>query len=740
MATLRKKNGKYFIDYRINGKRLRETVSASRKEAEAVLKEVEAQVAAAKIESKLGHIKLHALVNEYLRSSKSTKTPVNLKSYEDLEKSAQYFNAIADAVIVMTPDAKVASINNAFTRIWGYTTREIVGKSIFKLFPRKELSSHIKTMEDMVRSGVMKKFETIALTKQGKKIPLIVTGSMIKDEKGKLAHIIGVFKDITQLKRTENALKEERDKVRLYFDIADVLMVVIGPDKKVERINNCGCMILGQKREDIVGKNWFTNFVPRRLKEPMTEIFDKVLSGRFKTFDSFELPVLTKSGEERTISWRHAAVKDPDGKVIGCLSSGEDVTERRNFDEQIRQFQKDLIAANKKLRELALIDPLTGLYNHRFLEKSIEAEFDRAKRMGYPLSVVMLDIDYFKSINDLYGRKFGDLVLKQFAEYLQQTFRKYDVITRLEGEKFVVISSRIDKTITMALTQRILETVNFYKFGDKQHTVQLRLSVGVSSYPEDKASKGSSLIDKTEKILHKAQSDGGNRVYDLSSIKKRSSRTMSSDTDNMQSLANKLERLTKRENQSSAEAIFAFAKTIEMKDNYTGDHVEKTVRYALKIAKKLGLPPEEIERIRQGAMLHDLGKVGISDKILLKAGKLTEQEFEEIKKHPQIAADILRPIHFLQDIIPLIYYHHEKWDGGGYPCGLAGSEIPRGARIIALADVYQALTSDRPYRKAFDTGTAIKIIQDSSGSHFDPEIVNTFIEIIQEEEEEPVPS
>ncbi|MEI6862856.1 MAG: HD-GYP domain-containing protein, partial [Candidatus Omnitrophota bacterium] len=155
--------------------------------------------------------------------------------------------------------------------------------------------------------------------------------------------------------------------------------------------------------------------------------------------------------------------------------------------------------------------------------------------------------------------------------------------------------------------------------------------------------------------------------------------------------------------------------------------------YSTSIAKAMGLSLEDIENIRQASILHDLGKVGVSDKILHKKTKLTKREFDEIKRHPQIAADIIRPVHFLHDIIPLILYHHERWDGKGYPSGLMGPEIPIGARIISVADVYQALTSKRPYRKAFSESEAIRMIKEGYGTQFDPEVVNVFMKVIGKE-------
>jgi putative nucleotidyltransferase with HDIG domain len=177
--------------------------------------------------------------------------------------------------------------------------------------------------------------------------------------------------------------------------------------------------------------------------------------------------------------------------------------------------------------------------------------------------------------------------------------------------------------------------------------------------------------------------------------------------------------------------IYGFARAIELKDSYTGRHVEDTAFIAEEIAKELKLPPSEIENIKRAAILHDLGKVGIDERILSKKGPLNENEKEIIKSHPWIAAEILREIHALRGSIPAILYHHERYDGKGYPLGLKGEDIPLGARIVAIADVYQALISDRPYRKAYSKREAIEIIKKDAGKKFDPKIVKIFLKIIK---------
>lgn len=420
-----------------------------------------------------------------------------------------------------------------------------------------------------------------------------------------------------------------------------------------------------------------------------------------------------------------------DALSVFCSLIGN-IIERKRAENKLEVVNKRLMQTSKRFKQLALRDSHTGLYNHRYLVETIEAEFNRAKRYGYALSIIMFDLDYFKSINDVYGHQFGDLVLKQFSRKLKKTVRQYDIVIRFGGEEFVVISPGIDRSTALILSQRILDNIYLSSFGNDSHSIKLKLSAAVASYPEDDVAMGMDLINLVDKILNRVKEDGGDRVYSILDAKKKQIDKIEKTENfaNVKFLQEKLEKLTKRANQSLIESIFAFAKTIKLRDQYTGDHVENTVQFATELAKRLCLPERKIEQIKQAAQLHDLGKIGISDRILLKKSKLTKSEFEEIKKHPLIGADILRSIQFLHDIVPLILYHHERWDGKGYPYGLRKDQIPMGARIVAIADTYQALISDRPYRPAFSKTQAIKLIKAGSGTQFDPAIVETFLGIV----------
>lgn len=422
-------------------------------------------------------------------------------------------------------------------------------------------------------------------------------------------------------------------------------------------------------------------------------------------------------------------VRDEAGNISGILEVTRDITEDKKSKEKQEFLNKELLKLNKKLQGLVVKDLHTGLYNHRYFKEMMESEFYRAKRYNQMLSLIFIDIDYFRSVNDTYGCSFGDLVLKQFAQKLRKLVRIHDYVIRFKDEEFVIMMPGNDKKGALELGQRITSHIKMFSFGDKKRAVKLRVSIAVVSYPEDGLSGSLEFIEAADKILSKAKECGGDRVCSISDL--RNDGALSHKTVSMEYLKQKLKKLTKKANQNSVESIFAFAKTIEFKDHYTGNHVERTVYYAREIAKCLKLPLEDVKCIEQASMLHDLGKIGISEKILLKKGALTRREFAKIKEHPKIGVDIIRPIQSFQSLLPLILYHHERWDGKGYPFGLKGDGIPIGARIIAIADVYEALISDRPYRKALSKKQALEIIKENSSKQFDPKVVGVLIDVLK---------
>lgn len=385
----------------------------------------------------------------------------------------------------------------------------------------------------------------------------------------------------------------------------------------------------------------------------------------------------------------------------------------------------------KRLKNLSLKDPLTALYNYRYLRERLFSEFKRAKRYILPLSLIMIDMDYFKSINDIYGHQYGDTLLREIARHLINSARSNDIVIRYGGEEFLIILPDTGKEGAVMLGRRLLDSLNSHTFDPKGKKLKLKASMGIASYPDAGINTESELLNSVDKVLHEAKESGGNTlsVYRWIQQEEAGDILKEAEKENVYILKEKLSRTEKRANQTLLESIYAFAKTIEAKDYYTSEHSENMVSIVIEIGKKFNLSGRDLEDLEHAAMLHDLGKIGIPDSILHKEGKLTQKEYEKIKKHPELGAEIIRNVHFLNGVVPIVLYHHERFDGLGYSAGLKGEDIPLGARIVAVADVYQALVSDRPYRKAYNAEEALTIIREGAGTQFDPEVVKVFLEI-----------
>lgn len=701
----------------------------------------------------------------------------NRKQTEEIFQFSHFsIEKAGESIFWIGEDAEVLYVNDATCRSLGYSHEELLKMSVPDIdpnFPKERWPSHWQELKE--RGSFV--FESRHRAKDGTTFPVEVSVNYLEfDGKG---YNFAFARDITERKKQEKAL-ERRDyqmeilsrtsqHINAVLEIPIIMRTLVGA--ALELVDAEG----GTAGLWVDGKMEFSEYYKEGRAMPFNYVFESgvgvpgLMANTMKPYISNDaqkdpqvIPEIRKA--LGIYNFVGVPILNRKSELLGCflvhnkkdrvpfdtqdvfmlqglaasgavaLENAKALVERKNAEEERERLHEGIIRSHEKLKEIALKDPQTGLYNHRYITEFIESEFYRAKRYNHPLSIIMIDIDYFKSINDAYGHAFGDLVLKQFSQYLRKIVRRYDIVVRFGGEEFVIISSGTDRGRALDQAQRILDAITLYNFGDSKHTVKLKLSIAIASYPEDGIAKGMDLINLADKILGKAKDAGGNRIYDYPDISKgKAALAKRAGPATTKLLKKKIRELTKRGKQSLVESIFAFAKTIELKDHYTGEHVEKTVNYSTKIARALKFYPEEVENVREASILHDLGKIGITDKILFKKSKLTKMEYEEIKKHPQIAADIIRPIQFMHDIVPLILYHHERWDGKGYPSGLKGEEIPIGARIIAIADVYQALTSNRPYRKAFSRKKAIEIIKKGAGTQFDPDIVNVFLKIIKKE-------
>ncbi|MCK5393477.1 MAG: diguanylate cyclase [Candidatus Omnitrophica bacterium] len=401
------------------------------------------------------------------------------------------------------------------------------------------------------------------------------------------------------------------------------------------------------------------------------------------------------------------------------------------LQKEISDLNNRITKKNSKIEEITLGDPLTGCNNWRHFLRSANEELTRSRENDHSVSFINIDVDNFRRVNEIYGVQVADILIKELVELLKKNLRKDDVLFRWRTDEFFIVIPYSGRMPAYEAAKRIQKKITEHKFKFKKIVITIKTSIGVVSFPEDNVSSIRDVISALDMCRISAKRKGGNAIVVYTQPSKKVFPKVKIKGD-IKELRGRLEKMDLTITRDLVEMIYGFARAIEAKDSCTGKHVEYTAVIAEKIAKTLKLSKEEIANIKHAAILHDLGKVGICQSILSKKGVLNTEEREIIKTHPSIAAEILREIHVLRGAIPSILYHHERYDGKGYPLGIKGEDIPLGARIIAISDVYEALISDRPYRKAFSKKKALEIIEEGIGTQFDPNICKIFLQIIKE--------
>lgn len=374
-------------------------------------------------------------------------------------------------------------------------------------------------------------------------------------------------------------------------------------------------------------------------------------------------------------------------------------------------------------------DALTGVGSRRLIENKLEAEYSRSIRYKNPFSVAIIDLDNFKTINDVLGHATGDEALKELAACMTAEKRTPDVLARYGGDEFVILMPETGADDAVTLLERIREKVQ--KINLAENTF-MTISCGIARCLLDEDDSFSDVIRRADLALYEAKSAGRNcvKVWDSSMSKALGAGDI--EVEKIKKLKRRIAGMSQQAERTFIESIWGLVQALEAKDPYAKKHSENVMYYALAIGRKMNIGPRALEVIRRAAMIHDIGRIGIPDAILFKPSRLTPHEHTIIKQHPLIAVRILDKMSFLEQEINIIRSHHEKWNGQGYPDGIAGSSILIGARILAVADAFDALTSSRSYHKSRTSAEAVRILVDSAGYDFDPDVVKAMVSWIEQ--------
>jgi diguanylate cyclase (GGDEF)-like protein len=371
---------------------------------------------------------------------------------------------------------------------------------------------------------------------------------------------------------------------------------------------------------------------------------------------------------------------------------------------QVEELERRLAEAHRRLSELeaelagrAQRDALTGLPSEEAFEHRLQAEVERSRRHGRPLSVAAVDVDGFHQVNAGHGRAVADELLRTVGSILRSATRVNDVVCRTSADEFLVILPETDGRAAAMAFERILLELEAATVGPLE---SVAVSVGIAEWSRPLSAEAFTLA--AVEAMQRARAAGGARIAGVGAQEHSGGEQVS-------------------------DAVAGLAEALSERDRYTGEHSQSVVDLAAQVAIGLGLDEREIERVKAAALLHDIGKVAIPDHILLKPGPLDPTEWQVMHEHPVIGERILRAIPGLGGVARIVRHEHERWDGTGYPDGLAGERIPIGARIILACDAYHAMISDRPYRKAITHAEAIRELASNAGSHFDPQVTEILI-------------
>jgi len=512
------------------------------------------------------------------------------------------------------------------------------------------------------------------LTKTGEWKWILDSGRIVaRDEQGKPLRMAGTVCDITKRKQADQELRKSEEKYRSIFENATEGIFQTTLQGRFMSINPAFAKMHGfNSAEEMIST--ITNITHEYYINPddrMKLIKHLVDQGKF---NNFETDVYCKNGKMIRVLLNVHKVSDQNGEIQYLEGTCVDITERKKAEE--------------RLKYLSHRDSLTGLYNRYYYE----TEMQRLEELGgIPVGIIMGDINGLKLVNDTLGHKVGDNILVATAKALKDCFRDDDLVARVGGDEFSIILPFVNKRRLEDAAERIRTEIKNYNIDN----IELPLSISIG-------------------FAYKKQDDLIS-IYDL-----------------FKQSENNMYREKLQRSQSARSAIVnTLIKTMEARDYDTEKHAERLIALITAFASKIHLTESELSDLVLFAQFHDIGKVGIADSILLKPGPLTQEERKQMQSHTEIGHRIAQASPDLILIADLIRNHHEWWNGKGYPLGLKEHEIPLECRMLAIVDAYDAMTSDRPYRRAMSHDQAVNELIEGKCTQFDPDLVDKFISLLR---------
>lgn len=484
-------------------------------------------------------------------------------------------------------------------------------------------------------------------------------------KKGQFAVIVD---DITDRKKMEKQIYNEKEQLKTTLLSVGDGVISIDASGKVVMLNKIAEQLTGWTQEEAISISIEEVFnTINTLTEEKYESPVKQVLETGKIIESHHKTLISKEGIKRDIEDSAAPIKDQEGNITGVVLVFSDFTEKKKSLDEITY--------------LSFHDHLTGLYNRGFFETEL-ARLDTKRNL--PLTIIMGDVNGLKLINDTFGHFSGDELLKKVAQILKNTCRTDDIIARVGGDEYAILLPKTEGTEAQKLINRIIESMKNEKVKD----IDVSISFGWASKTDISQSKDM-ITKKAEDFMYR------NKLFEGPSFRGR--------------------------------VIDNIVLAINEKSPREEAHSKRVSDLCVAIGEELNLKEAEIKTLRIFGLLHDIGKIAIADDILNKPGNLTDREYYEIKRHSEIGYRILSTVNDMSEIANYVLFHHERWDGKGYPKGIHGDTIPLPSRICTIVDAYDAMTSDRSYRPAMTNKFAIEELKKNAGTQFDPEIVEVFL-------------